>query len=210
MANGSSPPGPFAGSSCEVPYIAHWEEFINKCFLSQFRNASPSVAFEALSSAFRHRLCSVTSWAGAGLRCLLLLIALGKEVGRNCDGVAVGLQKQPPRLQPALCTIERHHLGSGPPLHTSSLSSWVPGAAPSCPGLKVPAGIPGTGRAGVRRVLLLHLLAPGKCVAVLVGKLGAPVTQVRQDEHRLAAPSSPKTCRALGICPGLSSGFTAQ
>lgn len=50
MANCSSPPGPFPVNPCEVPYIVHSEEFINKCFLSQFRNASPSVEFEALSS----------------------------------------------------------------------------------------------------------------------------------------------------------------
>ena len=50
MANGSSPPGPFPVNPSEVPYIVHSEEFINKCFLSRFRNASPSVASEALSS----------------------------------------------------------------------------------------------------------------------------------------------------------------
>lgn len=50
MAKGSSQPGPFPANPCEVPYIVHSEEFINKCFLSLFRNASPSVAFEALFS----------------------------------------------------------------------------------------------------------------------------------------------------------------
>lgn len=48
MANCSSPPGPFPANPCEVPYIVHLEEFINKGFLSRFRNASPSMAFEAL------------------------------------------------------------------------------------------------------------------------------------------------------------------
>lgn len=59
---------------------------------------------------------------------------------------------------PAAC----HLLGSGPWFYTSSLCSQVPGAAPSCPGLKTPVGVRGTGRAGGRRVLLLRLLAPGR------------------------------------------------
>lgn len=36
-------PGPFPVNLCEVLYIVHSEEFINKCFLSLFRNASPFI-----------------------------------------------------------------------------------------------------------------------------------------------------------------------
>lgn len=164
MASGSSPPGPFPVNPCEVPYIVHWEEFINKCFLSQFRNTSPSVAFEALSSlkaVLLHvqraapslqRLAAAMAGAVPGRRgpppcSLLLLTVLGKEAGRNWEGVTLGLQEQPPTLEPALWTADCHHLGSGPLFYTSSLCSQVPRAAPSCPGLKAPLGILGTGRA---------------------------------------------------------------
>lgn len=82
--------------------------------------------------------------------------------GRRQDGVTLGLQKQPPTLEPDLWTVDCHHLGSGPLFYPSSLCSRVPGAAPSCPGLKAPVALPKTGRAGGRRALLLHPLAPGK------------------------------------------------
>lgn len=114
-------------------------------------------------------------------------------------GLCRDYRNRPPRAEPALWTIDCHHLGSGPPFYTSSLWTWVPRAAPSCPGLKAPAGIPGTGRGGGRRALLLHPLAPGKyrevqSMGFLVGKPRAPVVQDRQDEHCSAAASSLKTC----------------
>lgn len=69
-----------------TPVIAHWEEFINKCFLSPFRNASPSVAFETLSSV-KAVLCHKLGRSGAPLP--LAAGRFGKEVGCNGDGVTL-------------------------------------------------------------------------------------------------------------------------
>lgn len=63
------------------------------------------------------------SQAGAGLLCFLLLQMLWNEAGCNRDRVTLGLQKQPPALEPALRTVDCHHLGSGPLFDTLSLCS---------------------------------------------------------------------------------------
>lgn len=115
-------PGPFPVNLCEVLYIVHSEEFINKCLLSLFRNASPSIC--PPSTFFvKATLLPVQgaglSQAGAGLLHLLLLQMLWEEAGCNWDRVALGLQKQPP----ALGTVDCHHLGSGPLFDTLSLCS---------------------------------------------------------------------------------------
>lgn len=68
------------------------------------------------------------SQAGEGLVCFLLLQMLQEEAGCNWDRVTVGLQKQPPALEPALGTADCHHLGSGPLFDTLSLFS--PGQLP--------------------------------------------------------------------------------